>query len=134
MDKRKYEKYVVSAPLAKGEFGPLIEFVGEKHYGSDFSLLFAHISAPCLMENAPHSHDFDMYLYFLGVNDFGDMDAEIEIGLGEEQEIHTITTPSSVYIPKGLIHCPLNFKRVDKPILFVHATLAPKYIKVSPQS
>jgi hypothetical protein len=75
-----------------------------------------------------------MYLYFLGVNDLGDMDAEIEMGLGEEQEIHKITTPTSVYIPKGLVHCPLNFRRVGKPILFVHATLAPKYMKVSPQS
>jgi hypothetical protein len=86
------------------------------------------------MEDAPHSHDFDMYLYFLGVNDLGEMDAEIEMGLGEEQEIHKITTPASVYIPKGLVHCPLKFIRVDKPILFVHATLAPKYIKGSPQS
>jgi hypothetical protein len=129
---KKYDKYIVSAPLAKGKFGPLIEFIGEKHYRSDFSLLFAYISAPCLMEDAPHSHDFDMYLYFLGVNDFEDMDAEIEMGLGEEQEIHKISTPSSVYIPKGLIHCPLNFRRVGKPILFVHATLAPKYVKVLP--
>jgi hypothetical protein len=60
------------------------------------------------------------------------MDAEIEMGLGEEQEIHKITTPTSVYIPKGLVHCPLNFIRVGKPILFVHATLAPKYIKPLP--
>ena len=62
------------------------------------------------------------------------MDAEIEMGLGEEQEIHKITTPASVYIPKGLVHCPLNFRRVGKPILFVHATLASKYVKVSSRS
>jgi hypothetical protein len=134
MAERKYGKYVVKIPLESGEFGPLSRLTGEEHYASDFSILFAHISAPCLMEDAPHSHDFDMYLYFLGVNDLGDMDAEIEMGLGEEQEIHKITTPTSVYIPKGLVHCPLNFRRVGKPILFVHATLAPKYIKASPQS
>jgi hypothetical protein len=131
MAKRKYGKYVVRIPLETGEYGPLSRLTGEEHYASDFSILFAHISAPCLMEDAPHSHDFDMYLYFLGVNDLGDMDAEIEMGLGEEQEIHKITTPTSVYIPKGLVHCPLNFIRVGKPILFVHATLAPKYIKPS---
>jgi hypothetical protein len=128
---KKYGKYVVRIPLETGEYGPLSRLTGEEHYASDFSILFAHISAPCLMEDAPHSHDFDMYLYFLGVNDLGDMDAEIEMGLGEEQEIHKITTPTSVYIPKGLVHCPLNFIRVGKPILFVHATLAPKYIKPS---
>ena len=131
MAERKYGKYVVRIPLESGKFGPLSRLTGEEHYASDFSILFAYISAPCLMEDAPHSHDFDMYLYFLGVNDFEDMDAEIEIGLGEEQEIYKITTPTSVYIPKGLVHCPLNFRRVGKPILFVHATLAPKYTKVS---
>ena len=129
MAERKYEKYVVSAPVAKGKFGPLVEFVGEEHYGSEFSLLFAHITEPCLMEDSPHAHDFDMYLYFLGKDNMADLGAEIEMGFGEEQEIHTITTPSSVYIPKGLIHCPLNFKRVDRPILFVHATIAAKYTK-----
>jgi len=131
MAEKKYGKYVVRIPLESGEFGPLSRLTGEEHYASDFSILFAHISAPCLMEDAPHSHDFDMYLYFLGVNDLGDMDAEIEMGLGEEQEIHKITTPTSVYIPKGLVHCPLNFRRVGKPILFVHATLASKYTKLS---
>jgi hypothetical protein len=116
MAETKYGKYVVRIPLESGEFGPLSRLTGEERYASDFSILFAHISAPCLMEDAPHSHDFDMYLYFLGVNDLGDMDAEIEMGLGEEQEIHKITTPTSVYIPKGLVHCPLNFRRVGKPI------------------
>lgn len=85
------------------------------------------------MEDSPHDHDFDMYLYFLGKDNMADLGAEIEMGFGEEQEIHTITTSSSVYIPKGLVHCPLNFKRVDRPVLFVHATIAAKYTK-PPQS
>ena len=130
MAEAKYGKYVVRCPVKIDKFGPEIRFSGEEHYGSDFSLLFFHISKPVLMEDSPHSHDFDMYLYFLGLNDMADLGAEIEMGLGEEQEIHTITTPASVYVPKGLIHCPLNFKRIDKPILFVHAVIAPKYTKI----
>ena len=130
MAEAKYGKYVVRRPVKIDKFGPEIRFSGEEHYGSDFSLLFFHISKPVLMEDSPHSHDFDMYLYFLGLNDMTDLGAEIEMGLGEEQEIHTITTPASVYVPKGLIHCPLNFKRIDKPILFVHAVIAPKYTKI----
>jgi hypothetical protein len=59
----------------------------------------------------------------------GDLGAEIEIGLGKEQERHIITTPTTVYIPKGMVHCPLEFKRVDKPVLLVHCTLASKYYK-----
>jgi hypothetical protein len=42
------------------------------------------------MEEAPHSHDFDMYLYFLGVDDPFALDAEIEIGFGEEQVIYKV--------------------------------------------
>ena len=54
--------------------------------------------------------------------------------LGNEQGKYVINTPTSVYIPKGFIHCPLNFTRVDKPILLVHATLAPKYYKTETSS
>ncbi|MGD0919164.1 MAG: hypothetical protein ABSB22_22210 [Thermodesulfobacteriota bacterium] len=131
MAETKYGKYVVRPPIKMGgKFGPEAEFTGEKHYGSDFSIMFFHITEPMLMEETPHSHDFDFYLFFLGRDDMGDLGAEIELGLGKEQEIHTITTPTSVYVPKGLVHCPLNFKRVDKPILFVHALLAAKYTKM----
>jgi hypothetical protein len=96
--------------------------------------MFLRITAPTLMEEFAHSHDFDMYLYFLSFDpdNMGDLGAEIEIGLGEEQERHIITTPTTVYIPSGLVHCPLEFKRVDKPILFVHCTLASKYYKSPP--
>lgn len=129
MEKRKYEKYVVREQVRVDKFGPEILFSGERHYGSDFSIWFFHISEPVLMEERPHFHDFDMYLFFLGKEHLEDLGAEIEIGLGEEQEIYTITTPASVYIPKGLIHCPLNFKRIEKPILFVHVSIAPRYEK-----
>jgi hypothetical protein len=41
-------------------------------------------------------------------DDMSSMDAETEIGIGEEREIHTITTPTSVYIPKEIIHCSIS--------------------------
>jgi len=40
---------------------------------------------------------------------------------------HPIETGDSG--PKGFIHCPMIFTRVDKPILLIHATLASKYEK-----
>ena len=130
MSDSKYGKYVVKKPVQAGKFGPELMYYGDEDYKSDFTLMFLHISEPVLMEEFPHSHDFDMYLSFMGSGDMSSLDAEIEIGLGEEREIHTITTPTSVYIPKGMIHCPLHFKRVGKPLLFVHASIAPKYTKI----
>jgi len=131
MAESKYGKYVVRHPVAIGGFGPEFIYTGETDYKSDFTIMFLRITEPTLMEDAPHSHDFDMYLYFIPLdpNDMDDLDADIEIGLGEEREIHKITHTTSVYVPAGMIHCPLHFLRVDKPILFVHCTMASKYVK-----
>jgi len=128
----KYGKYIIRRPVAKGGFGPELIYTGETDYKSNFTIMFLRITEPTLMEESAHSHDFDMYLYFLSFDpeNMGDLGAEIEIGLGKEQEIHIITTPATVYIPKGMIHCPLEFKRVDKPVLLVHCTLASKYYKM----
>jgi hypothetical protein len=134
MTEKKYDKYVVRRPVAIGGYGPELIYTGERDYNSNFTIMFLRITAPTLMEEFAHSHDFDMYLYFLSFDpdNMGNLGAEIEIGLGEEQERHIITTPTTVYIPSGMIHCPLEFKRVDKPILFVHCTLASKYYKSPP--
>jgi len=128
----KYQKYVVQHPVAEGGYGPELIYTGETDYNSGFTLMFLRITEPTLMEEYPHSHDFDMYLYFhsFDANHMDDLGAEIEMGLGPERERFLITTPTSVYIPKGLVHCPLHFKKVTKPILFVHASLAPKYTKI----
>jgi hypothetical protein len=128
---RKYEKYVLQHGLNYGELGPSIEFSGEKDFDSNFSLICLPVTKPVLMEEFPHSHEFDMYITLMGLNPNGleDLGGEIELYLGEEKEKYVITKPTSVYMPKGMIHCPLEFKRVDKPILLIHATLASRYEK-----
>ncbi len=128
-DKSKYGKYIKSHPVGKSPFGPVYTFSGEDDFQSSFSTFVIAVDHPALMEAKPHSHDFDMYLIFLSMdpNNMGDLGAEIEISLGEECEKHIITEPTTIYMPKGLIHNPLNFKRVDKPVMFIHATIAPKY-------
>lgn len=128
----KYSQYVISRPVATGGYGPEFIYTGETDYKSDFTIMFLRITEPTLMEDSPHVHDFDMYLYFQSFDpdNMGDLGAHIELGLGEERELYTITTPTSVYIPGGMVHCPLEFKRVNKPILFVHCTLASKYYKM----
>jgi mannose-6-phosphate isomerase-like protein (cupin superfamily) len=76
-----------------------------------------------------HAHDFQEVLCFIGGNplDITDFGAEVEIQLGAEHEKHTITKTSCVSIPPNLPHCPLNIKRVDKPIIFLEISNAPKY-------
>ncbi len=130
----KYSKYVLKHNAEVGQSGfSKVQYVGEKDFGSDFSLICLPVTRPNVMEKQPHAHDFDMYVTFVGFHENGmnELGGEIEFYFGEEQEKYTFTTPTTVYIPKGTIHCPLNFKRIDKPILLIHATLASKYINSS---
>ena len=77
----------------------------------------------------PHKHDFHQILCFVGgdPNNIRDFGAEIEVCLGEEMEKHLITSNAAVSIPPGLHHCPINFIKVDKPVVFLEIMLVGKY-------
>ena len=127
-----YDKYFITEPVEPGKFAPRLFFNSRKYFGEkNFSLRWNYITQPYLMEEKPHSHDFDQFLHFYGadpsnVREFG---AEVELYLGEEGEKHVITATTIVHIPKGMIHCPLNFKKVDKPIIFMNVPLTPEYVR-----
>jgi len=84
---------------------------------------FTAIEKEQLME-LPHTHHCaDEYIVFSNADlgDFFGFDAEIEIWLGddpEKLELYTITEPTIIRIPPKLYHCPVNFKRTTKPVLF----------------
>lgn len=77
-------------------------------------------------EHDPHVHPNDEALVFVGLDpDNPDyLGAEIEFRFGEEQEVHVFDAPSVVIAPKGLVHCPLITRRVDKPYAFTAICLA----------
>jgi hypothetical protein len=84
-------------------------------------------TAPVCWET-PHTHKYDEFLIFLGAQwpDFcKSFDAEIDFWMGEEMEKHTITSTTVLFIPKGLMHCPLNFRAIRKPVLFHALYLGP---------
>ena len=70
-------------------------------------------------------------LYFIGGDpmNFKEFGAEVEftMGEGDNAETHIITSTTWVYVPSNVLHCPLNFKRVDKPIMFGHIMFAPTF-------
>jgi len=67
----------------------------------------------------PHTHDFHETLCFIGGDpqDINDLGAEIEFTLGGEK--HLITSATVVSIPPALEHCPIVFKKVTKPLIFL---------------
>ncbi len=66
----------------------------------------------------PHLHDFDEIIGFAGSSreNPNDLGGEIELWLEDEQ--HILTKSCLVFIPAGLKHCPLIFRRIDSPIFF----------------
>jgi hypothetical protein len=136
MTKRKYEKYVLTEfkeePNFPGIASPQAYFRGGRQIpGANLNMGWQLFTQPIYLEKEPHTHDFDEYLCFLGgkLPDVFDFKAEIEFWLGEEGEKYIIDKATIIFIPKGLVHCPLNFKRIDEPILFHAILLAPRFTK-----
>lgn len=140
MAAKKYEKYLlkkfssVPPPFAADTIAGLQwgisgarTFPGATiHFGGEVFV------KPILLEEAPHTHDADEYLIFMGgqlPDLFSNFDAEIDFWMGEEQEKYLITEPTIIYIPKGIPHTPLNFRIVNKPVFFNIILQAPKFSK-----
>lgn len=86
--------------------------------GGNFSIDCGLIRTPHVMIEHPHKHEFDQYLCFFGTNeqDLKDFGAHIEISLGEEGERHIVDSPTVVHVAAGLIHGPVVWVRVDRPL------------------
>jgi mannose-6-phosphate isomerase-like protein (cupin superfamily) len=128
MAARKYEKYIIMQPKAGLEidfFGPpakLIQ-VSQVAYqdddvikGSFYAEGVWFIKAAGEISVHPHVHDFDEVLAFFGCDpqDPHNLHGEVEFWYDDEQYI--LTRSCIVYVPKGLKHCPLIFRKVDRPI------------------
>ena len=139
MAESKYGKYIIKAPMEKSSkhpnLPPSVSFRENKPWSDwrdiNYWMGYRCITEPIVLAAEPHEHDFEQFLFFLGGNpmDIEDLGAEVEITLGREREKHTINTATIVRIPPGLYHGPFNFKRIDKPTVFMNVVLAPEYIK-----
>jgi hypothetical protein len=111
--------------------GPQAYFRGESVLpGAGMNMGWQLITKPYTMELESHHHDVDEYFILLGAglpDVVGSFDAEVELFLGTEYEKHTITEATVLFIPRGLEHNPLDFKRVTKPILWSALHLAPYF-------
>ena len=140
----KYEKYIKRDVQSKEiqqrhpeVTNPVLGLKSDEGYfgGHNFSLSWWPISEPFEMVPQTHAHEFDQFLLFVGgdINNMLDLGGEVELTLSEDGknlEKFVFTKATMVYIPAGLYHCPLNFKKVndpDKPILFHDFFFSPEY-------
>jgi hypothetical protein len=79
----------------------------------------------------PHSHDKDEVWLLLGTNpdDNKDLGGEIEfwMGEGDEAEKYLITQPSAVLVPAGVVHCPVVYRNIRRPIISLPCLLDTHY-------
>ena len=133
MTGNKYQKHFFPRPLIDGtdvkhrivmqgsvtSFGGLFE---------NYWLRWNCIPKPMSMAT-PHTHDFDEIWHFFGADasDISWFDAVVECTMGEELEVYTVTEPTIVYVPAGLVHAPIDIKVVNKPIIFMNIANATEY-------
>jgi len=139
MAEKKYEKYIVREamqpqdfldPMAAGfmTMPPLIFLNGDKPVrGSNQFLEVVWIwdegAAAVNPDRPPHSHGFDEVFVFLGSNreDPNDLGGEVEFWLGEgkDTEKYLLNTSTCIFVPRGLVHLPMIFRKIKRPFLLV---------------
>jgi hypothetical protein len=133
MTESKFAKQVIREPNGKIERDGNIIFdgiiVSPQQMGEKCQFLYSIVTKAHVNEEVAHYHDFPIILTFAGITpgNIYDFDAEIEFYLGGEKQV--ITTAAVVPVPAKMVHCPLIFKRVGKPLAFIEVQLTDKYIR-----
>ena len=132
----KTEKYIQHSAPIKPKAPDLRTLIAFDNFIGDtipnFKISFVVFKKAHVLDAVTHTHDFDQFLYFYGSDpeDMHDLHGEIEMTLSEDgktMEKHVFTTATSIFIPKGLYHCPLDIKQVDKPIFHLNVFFSADY-------
>jgi hypothetical protein len=93
----------------------------------NFTMGHQFVTKPFKGDNPAHTHNFQEFLAWYGGNpeDPDDFGGEVVLYMGEELEKHVFTRPTIVSLPPGLVHCPLEITKVDRPIIQIEVMLAP---------
>jgi hypothetical protein len=107
---------------------PKLNYI-DKTGKKDLSFGWNCTDKPLVFIEDSHTHEFDEFLCIMGSNpyDMKEFETEVEICFGEERQKHVFTEPGVVYIPRGLVHCPLQYTRVGKPTVMLNVALSPGY-------
>jgi hypothetical protein len=130
MSVSEYGKHIIKEPYRQLERDGKIIFEGyhcePQELGAPCQYLYSVVDTAHVNEATPHLHRFPVIMNFFGAGEnVRDFDAEIWFYLGGERQV--ITAPSTISIPAGLAHCPLIFKRVDKPVAWIEIMLTDGY-------
>ena len=134
----KYGKYIIHSPLIVDPDCPPGEGIKGITFPNEI-FMSPHLvkGCPLLVDigwhftipdpdpvEGTHFHEFDKVLCFVGSDpkNPSSLGAILEMQLGDEK--HMLTKTCSIFIPKGLEHCPLIHRRVDRPYLQIEFAIS----------
>jgi len=92
-------------------------------------------SGEMTMAPEPHSHTFDEMIGIVGYPADREkprvVGGDVSIMLGDEK--HVLKQSSLVFVPKGLSHCPIEFKNIKTPALCFTIGNTPKWDRNQPR-
>lgn len=138
MAARKYEKHIITEPKSelklpdfrrqRGDVAtdlktPLVYLDDDVFKGAFYVECVWFWKGTDRPEVEAHTHPFDEVITFFGTDPANprDLCGEVEIWLEDEQ--YMLTQSCLVFVPRGMKHCPLIIRRVDRPIF--HFTAGP---------
>jgi hypothetical protein len=83
---------------------------------------FYYVLRTGMFMEPPHSHKNDEYLMFISSNpkDMKNLGATVEVAFGEEWEKYTFNYSTFVHFPKGVVHCPIFVRKLERPFFLGH--------------
>lgn len=90
--------------------------------GAVAQFAFYYVEKTGMFNEGPHTHKAEEYLMFLSTDpkDQKSLGATVEIAFGEEWEKYSFDYATFVRFPRGLIHCPVYVRRLERPFLIGH--------------
>jgi len=137
----RYSKYIITeakkvpprppnSPLSAPKMTPILYLDGDVLEGAFYMECVWFEEGAGLGGPPPHVHDFDEILGFIGSDPRNPRDLNGEVELWIDDEPYVLRNSCLVFIPRGVKHCPLIFKRIDKPILHFSTGPSTKYERI----
>jgi hypothetical protein len=128
-------KCVLALPKEETKWGdwcpsPQTYFRGETYMeDATYHVGWQVFNGPNDMEDTHIHQGVEEYIFFMGADPMNifDFDAEIEMFFGDDPdhlESKIITKPTVVRIPPNVWHCPIKFRKMNKPLVFQAAFLS----------
>jgi hypothetical protein len=132
MADNKYAKNIVTIPFRQTRDGALFSTGADILGGMSLNVIYAcaYKTGITGLSTTPHVHGYDEAVYFIGSDPYhiDELGAEVEVSIGEpgKEEKHLFDKPTVLVAPKGLYHCPIVTRSIEKPYVCMAVSLTGK--------